>query len=220
MVEEKITDPVEQKLRQLEDEVKSLKEPLEKTLFEVREILNTLENPFTYITALLREEGQSTLEQLQSNNQLSREDKSEKREINDLQQLTSHPSLPSITYSRTTRPKISQFINVVAAVNLMLSLVGRDNLLNIINMASWRGLISKQLAEDVKEAIDLYLRGDLGVQLGNLLPQPTNGIGNTLVVLYILSWLEKDPHDEFILILLTAFERNAHNQNNQRGYQP
>jgi len=231
VVEEKITDSVERRLQQLESEVKGLKEPLEKTLFEVREVLNTLENPFTYISALLRDEGAGALtEALQHASSPNKESKPaapsntlEKEDMHSLRGLRDEARQPEVGSPAPpvlggSGSRIGRFINVVAAVSLMLNLVGREQLLNIINIASWRGLISKQLADDVKEAIELYLRGDLGVQLNNLVTRPSNGVGNTLIVLYILSWLEKDPHDTFILILLTAFERNPAGQNSQRGY--
>ena len=230
MVEERGADHVEKRLRQLEEEVRGLKEPLEKTLLEVREILNTLENPFTYITALLREEGTGVLtEAMQNSSFQNKENKPTSGNLPEKEHARTqletwdkeYPLNVELAASSTRRisgTKISRFINVVAAVSLMLNLVGREQLLNIINMASWRGLISKQLADDVKEALELYLRGDLGIQLDSLITRPSSGVGNTLVVLYILSRLENDPNDSFMLILMTAFERSSPNQNGQRRY--
>ncbi|MCD6341644.1 MAG: hypothetical protein J7L83_02170, partial [Thaumarchaeota archaeon] len=41
------------KFEELEEEVKKLKEPLETTLMDVRELISNLENPFNYATSML-----------------------------------------------------------------------------------------------------------------------------------------------------------------------
>ena len=45
------------KFEELEEEVKRLREPLESTLMDVRELISNLENPFNYATSVLNLDG-------------------------------------------------------------------------------------------------------------------------------------------------------------------
>jgi len=44
---------LKKRLEELEEEVRKLKEPLETTLMDVREIISNLENPFNYVANIL-----------------------------------------------------------------------------------------------------------------------------------------------------------------------
>ena len=214
-------DHIEKKIKQLEEEIKSLREPLEKTLFDVREVLSTLENPFNYITILLGSEVGSKLSQLQNADKLTDGSKNQnnlsynrvtEEVVTSVENNKQYVNFREVKGEASNgRRDLVRFINIVATVSIMLELVGKDNLLNLVNMVAWKGLISKELADSIKEAVELYLRGELGTRFD---PSQTinNTVGNTLVVLYLLSKLAKEDNDPLMVILVTAFDKN------RRGY--
>ena len=198
-------DPLEKKLRQLEEEVKSLREPLEKTLLDVREILGTLENPFTYVSALLG----SNIPELkaQQNKKPDVEQHKEEEAHQQIEPLKQHHyERPAPIQRRTEGRSLGRFLNIMAATNLMIGLVGREQVLNIVNMMAWKGLLPKDIADDVKEALELSARSDFGIQYESLAPK-SYGLGNVLVVLYLLSKVAHEEDDPLLLLLLTAFDR-------------
>jgi len=198
---------MEKKIKQLEEAVKSLREPLEKTLLDVRETIGNIENPFAYVSALLgqKAEGRRT-DDSQNASPLGpapRETSTPAR--GQVPAFSQHP-IPETYAPRAPTTELSRFLNVIAAANLMMTLVGKEQVLEMVNMLGWKGVITKELADDVKEALEISSKTDLGFHMETVPPQAP-GTGSMLVVLYLLSKIAKDDNDPMMLLLFMAFER-------------
>ncbi|MEM1964861.1 MAG: hypothetical protein QW614_01510 [Candidatus Caldarchaeum sp.] len=190
----------DRKLKTLEDEIRRIREPLERTLLDIREMINSTENPFNLLAqSLLQDENWALGKKAPSHG-----DEEVKAP---LEPVTSKKQPANFGKSdekvQFEAESLKSFIDVLAAVDLMVLIVGKEYLLNLINRLAWKGLISKKLLESIKEAVDFLSSMETVSKLDRVAEgQPT--FSDILTVLYILSLLGKEDDSSLTFLLLTS----------------
>ncbi|MEM4494972.1 MAG: hypothetical protein QXE96_04140 [Candidatus Caldarchaeum sp.] len=185
----------DKRIKKLEEEIRRIREPLEKTLLEIREMMNMAENPFIYLKGGdLGEVSSEEVRPKQSadkhavENNLAIHEKAADKELHGLRQGFNG---------------LDSFITTLAAVDLMVVIVGRENLVNLVNMLAWRNLIPRTLLEGIKEALEFIstLEKDTRIEQA---PTHPPGFNDLLIVLYMLSLLVKDRENPITFLLLSS----------------
>ncbi|MEM4352249.1 MAG: hypothetical protein QXV68_01375, partial [Candidatus Caldarchaeum sp.] len=110
----------DKRLRSIEEEIKRIREPLEKTLLDIREMLNSAENPFNILAQTVRAE--EALEQRKPEKSAARPTEAEQFSL----------SKPGVALHEEEEAgvrdqnSLSYFIQVLTAVDLMNVVVGKD----------------------------------------------------------------------------------------------
>ena len=180
-------------MKQLEEEFKKLKDPLEKTLLDVRGLINSVENPFNLIFSdASYSEGKNVTQRREAFREAGGQNDARARLEREDRSFGSYGSL-------------NRFVNVLTAVNLMILLVGREQLQSLINLLTWKNLLDKELAEIIREAMAFLTSPELGLK--PLSPQRNPpAITDIITVMYLISKIARDSDDSFITVLLFAYE--------------
>ena len=126
------------RLEELEEEVRKLKEPLETTLMDVREIISNLENPFNYVASILE------LDKLKGGERDVRE--VEERVKREVERQEDERVLQKIGHERApTRRRIgpapsaqsgaSSLLASLACACVLLRLLGSENTLRFLRLS-------------------------------------------------------------------------------------
>jgi hypothetical protein len=184
----------DKKLKTLEEEIKRIREPLEKTLLDIREMINSAENPFNFLSRINLEETATEQKTVSRSKAVSQEA---------TPALSKQPEQVEVDKWSNMRG-IHRFVNVLAGTNLMVTICGREFLLNLLNMLAWKNLISRELVEAVKEALEFLSTLDF-TKVDNLPSTPIT-FQELLTVLYVLSLLSRDNSDQLTLLVLATKE--------------
>ena len=197
---------LKKRLEELEEEVRKLREPLETTLMDVREIISNLENPFNYVANILE------LDKLRRNQENVRDVKERvTREIErpeDTSPLTKIGHGQAFTRQQRISPAPSapggtpNLLASLACACILLRLLGGENTLRFL-----RSRIAKQLAppdvlEGLSDAVDFLLRNHEEFQ-GIYLPQVRQlSHESLLAAAYVISILGSMNDERFFTALL------------------
>lgn len=184
--------PSERKIRQLEEEIRKIREPLERTLLDIREMINMAENPFIHLTQSFAVDDKEP-EKIPFQTPVPEKDSGVKRV------LSNHEA--SITPKHVANG-LDSFISVLAAVDLMVLIVGREYLLSLANMLAWKNLIPKNLLDAIKEALEFLSSLDRGNKVEQVRESPS--FNDILIVLYMISLLVKDRENPLTFLMLTS----------------
>jgi hypothetical protein len=184
----------DKKLKTLEEEIKRIREPLEKTLLDIREMINSAENPFNFLSRINLEETATEQKTVSRSKAVSQEA---------TPALSKQPEQVEVDKWSNMRG-IHRFVNVLAGTNPMVTICGREFLLNLLNMLAWKNLISRELVEAVKEALEFLSTLDF-TKIDNLPSTPIT-FQELLTVLYVLSILSRDNSDQLTLLVLATKE--------------
>ena len=194
---------LKKRLEELEEEVRKLKEPLETTLMDVREIISNLENPFNYVASILE------LDKLRRGEGNVREVK--ERVTREIKRPENEKPLPEIGHEQISArqqrisPAPSGAPNLLASLAcacILLRLLGSENTLRFL-----RSRIAKQLAppdalEGLSDAVDFLLRNHEEFQ-GIYLPQIRQlSYESLLAAAYVISMLGSMNDERFFTALL------------------
>ena len=135
------------KFEELEEEVKRLREPLESTLMDVRELISNLENPFNYATSVLNldESGEKAGSE-------------EKLEENSGAKEDSFGDFNVEDFSRLEFGKWSsggRSLSILLCAYLLLKLLGRERALSFLGSRSARRFAPITLLELLNDSIEL-----------------------------------------------------------------
>ncbi|MCS7135796.1 MAG: hypothetical protein RMJ14_04400 [Nitrososphaerota archaeon] len=187
----------------LEEEVQKMKEPLERTLMDVRGLINELENPFEYITKLI---GTFPVKELKPINEAI------KNEQNLHQQLQTERSVERVAqpYTSTGRCSfgVTKFLNVLALTSLMVKLIGHERLLSMLSSTSWRSLIPPDIIVQIIESLEILKKFEGETHSTN--SQKTLMIEDGLISAYLLNKLVEGDDDPLFILLLLVINRIQH----------
>ena len=193
---------LKKRLEELEEEVRKLKEPLETTLMDVREIISNLENPFNYVASILEldklRRGEGNVREVKE--RVTREIK---RPGDEKPPPIGHEQVS--TRQQRISPAPSGAPNLLASLAcacILLRLLGSENTLRFL-----RSRIAKQLAppdalEGLSDAVDFLLRNHEEFQ-GIYLPQIRQlSYESLLAAAYVISMLGSMNDEGFFTALL------------------
>ncbi|MCS7110248.1 MAG: hypothetical protein NZ956_02105 [Candidatus Caldarchaeum sp.] len=186
--------PTERRIKQLEEEIKRIREPLEKTLLDIREMINTAENPFIFLTKSVAPENPV------QEKPVADEKAAEPAVAQSQKPVANFAEIPAI--SKPSQEELDSFISILAAVDLMVLIVGREYLTNLANMLAWKNLIPKSLLDGIKEALEFLSTVDKNNRVEQVRESPS--FNDILIVLYMFSLLVKDRKNPLTFLLLTS----------------
>lgn len=212
---------LERRLKELEEEVKKLKEPLESTLMDVRELISNLENPFNYVANLM------DLEKLKEE---LKEASSKAKVKPGLKESSSHHGPPlSPTTAKVAEPYIQSetdnngfnptsrlnsekrsFLGVLACACILLKLLGRENTLRFLGSRLVRQLAPGEVIDRLSDAVDFLLKHaePHSLYLPDRAPLTYESL---LAAAYVVSMMAVNPGDDrlFVTLLLGMKETSS-----------
>ncbi|MCX8192354.1 MAG: hypothetical protein N3G77_00910 [Nitrososphaeria archaeon] len=208
---------LERRLKELEEEVRKMKEPLERTLMDVRQLISNLENPFNYITKIV------DLNKIQPKQVLQEVEHLRKRE--DIEE----PTKLTKTFERIdkgdVRPKTevanlekSNLLNILACASILIKLIGQEYAIKFLNSRIVNQLAPRELIDSIIDAVEFlakYSGVELYVQSAN---QPS--LDSVVAAAYIISLLTSSEVDDRFFILLMFGLRESLIKFKNRGEVP
>jgi len=211
---------LERRLKELEEEVKKLKEPLESTLMDVRELISNLENPFNYVANLmdlekLKEElkeasaakNKPGLKESSTHHGPSSSPASMSAGVSHPQSETSNNNLEPV--SKLDLEKRG-FLGVLACACILLKLLGRENTLRFLGSRLVRQLAPSEVIDRLSDAVDFLLKH---AEPHNLyLPDHASlTYESLLAAAYVVSMMAVNPGDDrlFVTLLLGMRETSS-----------
>ena len=196
-------DELKSKLEKIEKEFNQLKEPLKKTLTDIRTIISELENPFNYLRAILGEVPVSSIEEklIPLEKQEKEEGVLEKKESEEVEEKKKEV----LRISEEIKEKVPQdkrrhIAVIVSAWYLVRIFGGVKNALQHIDYYEKCGWVSPATSREVKDAIRLF-EGEIETEYSRA------GITEQITAIYLLNKLATDYLDSVFLILLLSVIR-------------
>ncbi|MEM4560153.1 MAG: hypothetical protein QXS57_01855 [Candidatus Caldarchaeum sp.] len=190
----------DKRLKSIEEEIKRIREPLERTLLDIREMLNSAENPFNVLAQAVRS-AETHVEQIKPERSAGRPADGEQYSLPQQEVVVQGGERAS--FRDDYSDSLSYFIQVLTAVDLMTVVVGKDYLLRLINMLAWKKLISKDLVEVVKEALEFLSSIESSPRM-NPVHEAQPSITDVLIVLYLIYLLSKNDEAPLTFLLLSS----------------
>ncbi|RLG01707.1 MAG: hypothetical protein DRN49_00710 [Thaumarchaeota archaeon] len=191
---------IKKRLDELEEEVRRLKEPLETTLMDVRELISNLENPFNYVANILE------LDKLRRRNEgdikerVVREVEKAEEEI-PLSKI-SDKQVPSKQKISPAPSGMSNLLASLACACILLRLLGSENTMRFLRSRIVKQLAPPEILEGLNDAIDFLLRNHEEFQ-GIYLPEVRHlNYESLLAAAYVISILGSINDDKFFTALL------------------
>ena len=193
---------LKKRLEELEEEVRKLKEPLETTLMDVREIISNLENPFNYVANILE------LDKLRRSGEDVRDVK--ERVVREIERPEEEKAPPKIDYRQVSMrqeisPAPSGMSNLLASLAcacILLRLLGSENTLRFLRSRFVKQLAPPDVLERLSDAVDFLLRNHEEFQ-GIYLPDVRQlNYESLLAAAYVISILGSINDDKFFTALL------------------
>ncbi|MEM1583824.1 MAG: hypothetical protein QXF28_02710 [Nitrososphaerota archaeon] len=190
---------LEKRLRELEDEVRRMKGPLETTLMDVRQLISELENPFNYVAKIIDLE---KFQPRQASQEVENVKKSSKKEVfQEPLQDFEDVGRESIG-SRFEEPHLGQvnLLNVLACGSILIKLLGPEHVLKFLNSRIAGQLVPRRLIYSLIDVVDFLLKysgGEVYVRSPSRL-----SLDSTVAAAYIISLLANNRVDDRFFILL------------------
>jgi len=193
---------LKKRLEELEEEVRKLKEPLETTLMDVREIISNLENPFNYVANILE------LDKLRRSEEDIRDVK--KRVTREIERPEDERAPPKVDYGQApTKQRISlapsgmsDLLASLACACVLLRLLGSENTLRFLRSRIVKQLAPPDVLERLSDAVDFLLRNHEEFQ-GIYLPEVRQlNHESLLAAAYVISILGSINDERFFTALL------------------
>ena len=143
--------PLKKKFEELEEEVRKLREPLESTLMDVRELVSNLENPFNYATNILG------IDELRKESAESAEvEKAEEVVLEEpVKNLEEHMADEKFQAHSGKHKEGRRNLSVLLCAYLLLKILGREKALSFLNSRSARRFAPIDLLELLNDSIEL-----------------------------------------------------------------
>lgn len=141
---------LKRKFEELEEEVKRLREPLESTLMDVRELVSSLENPFNYATSMLSlGEPGGKAGSRERRGDASEADEAASRDLG--QELSGDLPRPDLG----KHPSGGRNLPILLCAYLLLKILGRERALSFLGSRYARRLAPITLLELLNDSIEL-----------------------------------------------------------------
>ncbi len=176
---------LEKRLQELEEEVKRLKEPLESTLMDVRELISNLENPFNYVATLL---GATYQVDTGRNNSRQRSRGSTQDREKPLEEQVRHEDGGGL-------------LGLLACACILLRLLGRENTLKFLSSRLVAQLAPRETIERLMDAVEFLVKN--AEPGGVYLPERCSlSYESLLAASYVVSMMVSAPSDERLFMAL------------------
>ncbi|MCD6536308.1 MAG: hypothetical protein J7K49_04665 [Thaumarchaeota archaeon] len=182
------------KFEELEEEVKKLKEPLETTLMDVRELISNLENPFNYATNILNVE---ELKKQSEDVEKGFEQKAEE----DLVRGESEPIPRKQPIALLPEDIGGKSLATITCAYLLLKLLGKEYAVGFLNSRAARKFAPPRVLESLTDAIELILSLD-GLDRFNIARVGKPDEEFTVAAAYLLNLLSSGADEKFFIILI------------------
>lgn len=183
------------KFEELEEEVKRLKEPLETTLMDVRELISNLENPFNYATRILTAEG---LKKQSENVENGFEQKAEE---GDLARGEGVPPSEKQLMALLPGGVKGKSLATITCAYLLLKLLGKEHAVGFLSSRAARKFAPPRILESLTDAIELILSLD-GLDRFNVARVGKPDEEFTVAAAYLLNLLSSGADEKFFIILI------------------
>lgn len=190
---------LEKRLRELEEEVRKMKEPLETTLMDVRQLISDLENPFNYVAKIIDlEKFQPKQESLEVENikKINRKEVLHKP-IQDLEDVGRESIEPRFEGHQGGHVNL---LNILACGSILIKLLGQEHVLKFLNSRIASQLVPRGLIYSLIDAVDFLLKysgGELYVR-----SQSRISLDSIVAAAYIISLLSNNRVDDRFFMLL------------------
>ena len=203
--------PLKKKFEELEEEVRKLREPLESTLMDVRELVSNLENPFNYATSILGTDG------LRKGSANSAEvERAEEPALEEpVRDLEEHVTDESFQPHPGRRREGRRNLSVLLCAYLLLKVLGREKALNFLNSRSARKFAPIDLLELLNDSIELLSSYEVvdGFPPGG---QPAFREDMMLMAIYLVHALAMGADESFFMSLTLAIKILDHDSKSLR----
>ena len=203
------------KFEELEREVKRLKEPLESTLMDVRELIANLENPFNFASSILGDLEKPLAEKKPSSNDNDGQKQASPRRIREnhvsseehIEEFSSHGRYDAdlgegIHKTRLRRGRYDE-LAVIGCAYMLLRTLGLNATVKFLNSRAARKFASPELLDMLLDAVEFI------VSL-NTMMEPHGGKGRKnleelmVAAAYLVSMLASGADDKFFTSLVLA----------------
>ncbi len=199
---------IERRIRMLEEEVQKMKEPLEKTLMDIRGLINELENPFEYVTKLI---GTFPVRELKPDEGVTKPEQKPRQQSPPAEHtIEATPQAHASTERHIGG--VMKFLNVLALTSLMVRLIGRERLLSMLSSTFWRALIPSGTIIQIIESLEMLNRFENDVRDSNFQKAPT--IEDGLIAAYLLNRLAEGDDDPLFMLLLLVVNKLQYDSDN------
>jgi len=183
------------KFEELEEEVKKLKEPLETTLMDVRELISNLENPFNYATNILSAE---ELQKQSGEIEKGFEQKAGEEDLVRGEGELAPRKQPVVLLPEDVRGKS---LATITCAYLLLKLLGKEYAVGFLNSRAARKFAPPRVLESLTDAIELILSLD-GLDRFNVAKVGKPDEEFTVAAAYLLNLLSSGADEKFFIILI------------------
>lgn len=190
---------LEKRLRELEEEVRKMKEPLETTLMDVRQLISNLENPFNYITKIIDLDRIPSKQVTQEVEDVKKTKKIESlhESIEDFNHVSREDAWAGL--GEIHRDQVN-LLNILACGSILIKLLGQDHVIKFLNSKIVNQLAPRKLIYSLMDAVDFLLKysgGELYIQSPSQI-----SLDSIVAAAYIVSLLASSKVDDRFFILL------------------
>ncbi|MEM4311464.1 MAG: hypothetical protein QXX95_03660 [Nitrososphaerales archaeon] len=206
------------KVEKMEKEIKGIKQPIEKTLVDLRLLLSELENPFNYIQKFL------PINELEkSKEEKSKEEKTEPEKKFD-EEKTDSKTIPKIidakksnvelilptTVTNTIKKESSEdlsysdwlsYTNTLSCAYILLNIFGRNTLQDVLIGYLRKNWITKEIVNVIEDAIDTIMKSVSAIDEINLEEPRYVTVEDHLIAIYLIDRLSKNRADLIFQII-------------------
>lgn len=199
-------DALEKRIRELEEEVKKMKEPIESTLMDIRQLISELENPFNYIAKLIDldkipvERFTVNREQTEKNLQRDLEQRARDYEYSGERMKEPRETYREMRRIDHVRLGENHLLNYLSCACMLIKLLGHEYTVRFLNSRIVSRIAPRDVVDSLLDAVE-FLSKYLGSQIylqANVKLSPDS----VIVAAYIISLLATKNIDDRLLILL------------------
>ncbi|MEM4006323.1 MAG: hypothetical protein QXT92_01505 [Nitrososphaerota archaeon] len=163
-------DALEKRIKELEEEVKKMKEPIESTLMDIRQLISELENPFNYIAKLIDLDKipaeKIAVNKEQTGNILQRDHEwksrdNEYREVMVREPRESYKEIKKTGQGYLVEPHL---LNYLSCACILVKLLGHEYTVRFLNSRIVNKIAPRDVLDSLLDAVE-FLSKYLGSQM-------------------------------------------------------
>ncbi|MCF8884786.1 MAG: hypothetical protein L4877_03215 [Aigarchaeota archaeon] len=199
-------DALEKRIKELEEEVKKMKEPIESTLMDIRQLISELENPFNYIAKLIDLDKipaeKIAVNKEQTGNILQRDHEwksrdNEYREVMVREPRESYREIKKTGQGYLVEPHL---LNYLSCACILVKLLGHEYTVRFLNSRIVNKIAPRDVLDSLLDAVE-FLSKYLGSQM-YLQSNVKLSLDSIITAAYLVSLLATKNIDDRLFILL------------------
>ncbi|MEM2148791.1 MAG: hypothetical protein QXO46_02825 [Nitrososphaerota archaeon] len=199
-------DALEKRIKELEEEVKKMKEPIESTLMDIRQLISELENPFNYIAKLIDLDKipaeKIAVNKEQTGNILQRDHEwksrdNEYREVMVREPRESYREIKKTGQGYLVEPHL---LNYLSCACILVKLLGHEYTVRFLNSRIVNKIAPRDVLDSLLDAVE-FLSKYLGSQM-YLQSNVKLSLDSIITAAYLVSLLATKNIDDRLSILL------------------